>query len=272
MDQPNVTVLRHADGTAQHAILPWQEYQALLRAAEGRGLEPPVPGEVRQAIAEGAHPVRAWREYRGLNQGQLAAMIGISRAYLAQIEGGERTGTLEVMARVARALDRRLEDLIAHGPDNFAQAAASLGAMPAKLKDIVAAVPERMWRSKPADGGFSLIEHVCHLRDIDGDGYRVRLERMLSEACPALPDIDGDALARQRDYLSQELAPALAAFTATRLAIVARLAKLTPEQRQHTGLMAGTTEITVDGLVDAMTAHDSEHMDQLAVLYAEMAG
>ena len=29
-------------------------------------------------------------------------MIGISRAYLAQIEGGERTGTLEVMARVAR--------------------------------------------------------------------------------------------------------------------------------------------------------------------------
>ena len=39
MDQPSITVLRHVDGTAQHAILPWQEYQALLRAAEGRGLE-----------------------------------------------------------------------------------------------------------------------------------------------------------------------------------------------------------------------------------------
>ncbi len=108
-------------------------------------------------------------------------MIGISRAYLAQIEGGERTGTLEVMARVARALDRRLEDLIAPGPDNFAQAAASLGAMPAKLKEIAAAIAEGAWRSKPAGGGFSLVEHVCHLRDIDGDGYRVRLERMLTE-------------------------------------------------------------------------------------------
>ena len=272
MDQPNITVLRHADGTAQHAILPWQEYQALLRAAEGHGLEPPVPGEVRQAIAAGVHPVRAWREQRGLNQGQLAAMIGISRAYLAQIEGGERTGTLEVMARVARALDRRLEDLIAPGPDNFAHSAASLGAMPAKLKQIAAAIAERAWRSKPSSGGFSLVEHVCHLRDIDGDGYRVRLERMLMEQHPTLPDLDGDALARERDYLSQDLSTALAAFAATRLAIVARLAKLSLEERQRTGLMAGTTEITVEGLVAIMMAHDSEHLDQLSDLQAELAG
>ena len=198
MDNSNITVLRQADGTAQHAILPWQDYQALLRAAGGHGLQPPIPAEVRQAIADGVHPVRAWRDHRGLNQGQLAAMIGISRAYLAQIEGGERTGTLEVMARVARAVDRPLEDLIALGPDTFANAAASLGAMPAKLKEIAAALPQAAWRSKPAAGGFSLVEHVCHLRDIDGDGYRVRLERMLTEQCPCLPDIDGDALARER--------------------------------------------------------------------------
>jgi transcriptional regulator with XRE-family HTH domain len=270
MDQTNITVLRHADGTAQHAILPWQEYQALLRAAEGRGLASPAPGEVRQAIAAGVHPVRAWREQRGLNQGQLAAMIGISRAYLAQIEGGERTGTLEVMARVARALGRRLEDLIASGPDSFANRAASLGAMPAKLKEIVTAISEGAWRSKPAGGGFSLVEHVCHLRDIDGDGYRVRLERMLTEACPALPDLDGDALARERAYQSADLAAALASFTTTRLAIVARLAKLSPDERRRTGLMAGTTEITVEGLVEIMTAHDSEHLDQLNDLVREI--
>ena len=270
MDQSNITVLRQADGTAQHAILPWQEYQALLRAAEGRGLEPPMPGEVRQAIAAGVHPVRAWREQRGLNQGQLAAMIGISRAYLAQIEGGERTGTLEVMARVARALDRRLEDLIAPGPDNFAQAAASLGAMPAKLKEVAAALPQTAWRSKPAGGGFSLVEHVCHLRDIDGDGYRLRLERMLTEQHPTLPDLDGDALARERAYQSADLAIALTGFTTTRLAIVARLAKLSPDERRRTGLMAGTTEITVEGLVEIMTAHDSEHLDQLNDLVREI--
>ena len=124
-------------------------------------------------------------------------------------------------------------------------------------------MPKAAWRSKPAGGGFSLVEHVCHLRDIDSDGYRQRLERMLTESEPSLPDIDGDALAKARDYLGQDLPAALAAFTATRLDIVARLAKLTPEQRRRTGLMAGTTEITIDGLADAMTAHDSEHLDQL---------
>ena len=263
-------MLRHADGTAQHAVLPWQDYQNLLRAAEGSGLEPPVPAEVRQAIASGTHPVRAWREQRGLNQGQLAAMIGISRAYLAQIEGGERTGTLEVMARVARALDRRLEDLIAPGPNGFANAVAGLGAMPARLKAIAVAVPQAAWRTKPSDGGFSLLEHVCHLRDIDGDGYRLRVERMLTETRPSLPDLDGDALAKERDYLNQDLSAALAAFTATRLDIVTQLAKLTPEQRQRTGLMAGKMEITIDGLVDAMTAHDSEHLDQLSGLQAAL--
>ena len=270
MDNSNITVLRQADGTAQHAILPWQDYQALLRAAGGHGLQSPISAEVRQAIADGVHPVRAWRDHRGLNQGQLAAMIGISRAYLAQIEGGERTGTLEVMARVARALDRPLEDLIASGPDTFANAAASLGAMPAKLKEIAAALPQAAWRSKPAAGGFSLVEHVCHLRDIDGDGYRVRLERMLTEQCPSLPDIDGDALARERAYQSADLATALASFTATRLAIVARLAKLSPDERRRTGLMAGTTDITVEGLVEIMTAHDSEHLDQLNDLVREV--
>jgi len=265
-----ITVLRQADGSAQHAILPWQDYQALLRAAEGHGLQPPIPTEVRQAIAAGFHPVRAWRELRGLNQGQLASMVGISRAYLAQIEGGERTGTLEVMARVARALDRPLEDLIASGPDTFAASAAGLGAMPAKLKEIAAAVPQSEWRTRPAGGGFSLVEHVCHLRDIDGDGYRLRLERMLTEENPSLPDLDGDALARERAYQNVDLAAALSTFTATRLAIVARLAKVSPEERRRSGLMAGTMEITVEKLVEIIAAHDSEHLDQLADLRAEL--
>jgi transcriptional regulator with XRE-family HTH domain len=264
MDPRNLTILRHPDGTAQHAILPWDEYQALLRLADGRAAPgPAIPDAVQQAIAAGTHPVRAWRDIRGLSQGQLAAMVGISRAYLAQIEGGERTGTLEVMARLARTLDRRLDDLIASGPDTFANAAAGLGAMPAKLKDFVAAIPAAAWRSKPAGGGFSLVEHVCHLRDIDGDGYRTRLDRMLTEDCPSLRDIDGDRLARERDYQSQDPITALDAFAVARLEIVARLARLTPGQRQRTGLMAGKREITIDGLVDAMTAHDSEHLDQL---------
>ena len=149
---------------------------------------------------------------------------------------------------------------------------AAVAAMPSKLKDIVAMIPRDAWARRPRNGGFSLVEHVCHLRDIDDDGYRERVARILAEERPSLPDIDGDALARERDYQSQDLEAALSAFAAARWQISARLAKLTPEERRRTGLMAAIREITIDGVVGAMLAHDSEHLDQLSELVGELAG
>lgn len=273
----NVTILRDAQGAAQHAILPWNRFQALMLAAKTEDtvpptLQPPVPAAVREAIAAGTHPVRAWRDYRSLNQSQLASFIGISRAYLAQIEGGERTGTLDVTARIARALGCLIEQLIAPDVVDFPNIVATLGAMPSRVKDIVALIPQDAWRQRPAKGGFSLLEHVCHLRDIDGDGYRLRVDRMLKEQRPSLADLDGDALARERNYQSQNLPEVLVTFTAARWEIAARLAKLTMEERQRTGLMAGTNEITIEGLAGIMLAHDSEHLDQLAELCGELQG
>lgn len=271
---PNVTILRDAQGVAQHAVLPWAAFEALKQAAQANGATlPPAPGEapplVRQAIAEGSHPVRGWREHRQFTQAQLAALAGISRAYLAQIEGGERTGTLEVTARLARVLGCLIEQLIVPATEGFSITVATVAAMPSKVADIVAAIPRAAWRCRPANLGFSLLEHVCHLRDIDIDGYRVRVARMLVEQRPSLADIDGDALAKQRDYQSQDLTSALSAFTTTRREIAARLATLTPEERQRTGLMAGK-EITLEGLAQAMQAHDSTHLEELAELQAAL--
>jgi transcriptional regulator with XRE-family HTH domain len=270
MREPDITILRDTQGTAQHAVLPWDQFQALMQAAKAEAAatptrSPALPAEVRRAIGEGAHPVRAWRDHRNLNQAQLATLVGISRAYLAQIEGGERTGTLDVTARIARALGCLIEQLMVPAED-FAGRVATIAATPSKVRDVVAPIPREAWTQRPGNGGFSLLEHVCHLRDIDGDGYRERVERMLTEERPSLRDLDGDALARERDYQSQDLEAALSSFTATRWQIAGRLAKLTPEEWRRIGLMAGTTEITIEGLVGAMLAHDSEHLDQLSEL------
>jgi transcriptional regulator with XRE-family HTH domain len=272
---PHVTILRDALGAAQHAVLPWGQFQALLQAAKNdEGTDPIAqvsrPAQVREAIGSGVHPVRAWRDYRSLSQAQLAAIVGISRAYLAQIEGGERTGTLDVTARLARALGCLIEQVMAPIED-FAGKVAALGAMPSKIRDIVDAIPRDAWTARPATGGFSLLEHICHLRDIDGDGYRERVERMLTEEQPSLADIDGDALARDRDYQSQDLEEALSRFAATRWQMAARIARLTPDERQRIGLMAATNKITIEDLVGAMLAHDSEHLDQLSELCGELA-
>lgn len=64
------------------------------------------------ALLAAPTPVVFWRERRDLTQTELAEAAGISRAYMSQIESGSRTGTPEVLARIARALRVSLDDLV----------------------------------------------------------------------------------------------------------------------------------------------------------------
>ena len=56
-----------------------------------------------------------------------------------------------------------------------------LADMPTVLRAaIVDATPAQL-RHKPAPEAFSLVEHACHLRDLEREGYDLRLQRMLGE-------------------------------------------------------------------------------------------
>ena len=71
------------------------------------------PASVACAIADGAHPVRAWREFRSLALQALADAAGLSRPYLSQIEGGKRAGTAATLGKLAAALGVPLGALVA---------------------------------------------------------------------------------------------------------------------------------------------------------------
>ncbi|MFN2154399.1 MAG: helix-turn-helix domain-containing protein, partial [Anaerolineae bacterium] len=83
--------------------------EAKQAIAEGEEL---VPSEVTYAIMDGAHPIRVWREHRGLTQQQLAKAAGISVPYLSQIESGKRQGSAEVLAAIAKELGLSLDDIV----------------------------------------------------------------------------------------------------------------------------------------------------------------
>jgi hypothetical protein len=153
----------------------------------------------------------------------------------------------------------------------FSRSLASLAAMPERLAGFFASIPEALWRTRPASGFFSLAEHACHLRDIEIEGYRARLERMLAESCPVLADINGAALARARDYLRQDPRRARDAFAAVRADLVSRLEGLGAGERARSGELEGAGRITVAGLVAKMRAHDGEHLAELAALRDELA-
>src|SRR5262245_18846228 len=154
MQPESVTVLRGRDGAPQHAVLGWDYYQELLahssRPSAVTRLGPDVPDAIIRRTADGILPLRAWREFRVFSQAQLAQLTGISRAYLTQLETGERAGALEVMARLARNLGCLIEDLIRAAGDDFAAKVEALARMPVRLRDFVAEIPRAAWLTTTA--------------------------------------------------------------------------------------------------------------------------
>jgi len=59
-----------------------------------------------------AENVRSLREQRGLTQQQIAKIAGVPRATWGNLESGEANPTLQVLTKVAAALQVRLEELL----------------------------------------------------------------------------------------------------------------------------------------------------------------
>ena len=112
-------------GGEEYAVVPRAEYEALRGAIDDdardaaimqRVLKDPdqelVPFELVKRIANGEHPVRVWRDYRGMKATELAAAAGIVASYLSDIENGKKPGSVKAMKRIASALNVTMDDLL----------------------------------------------------------------------------------------------------------------------------------------------------------------
>lgn len=82
------------DGQPEYAVVPWEQYQALLAAAgqpEVAANEAgPAPAAPAATDLPGFEQLRQLREKKGLAADTLARAVGISPSYLSMIESGER--------------------------------------------------------------------------------------------------------------------------------------------------------------------------------------
>ncbi len=101
---------------ARAAALEDAEDRAAVAAGRARGLAGTVPIEVIRAKRAGTHPVRAWRQARGLTLQALAAYSGVGKAHIGHIENGRRAGTVDALRRLAGALQCTVDDLIVQAP------------------------------------------------------------------------------------------------------------------------------------------------------------
>jgi len=87
-------------------------FAARIEAERGAPVEVTIPIEVIEAKLDGAHPIRAWRDYRCWTQMYLSFKSGVGRDLIAQIETRRKNGSVETLDRIARALRVPIEALL----------------------------------------------------------------------------------------------------------------------------------------------------------------
>jgi len=112
------------DGHREYAVVPieiWDKVKDLIEdlddaaalkqaVAEDDGTR--IPHTVLKAELAGDHPIKAWREHRGITQDALASAVGISKPYLSQMENRKRDGSVDVLQKLAAALEVPMDLLV----------------------------------------------------------------------------------------------------------------------------------------------------------------
>ena len=137
-----------------------------------------------------------------------------------------------------------------------------LGSMPGFLEAAILAVAPEDLASRPGPEEFSLVEHACHLRDLEREGYLVRVRRVLSGGRPALHPFDGAAIAAARNYPAEDARLAAQGFAAARRELVGLLAPLAPADLAREATFDGGTVCLAD-LVAMMVEHDRGHREEI---------
>jgi uncharacterized damage-inducible protein DinB len=146
----------------------------------------------------------------------------------------------------------------------------TLESTPALLARAAAELPEDRVRQRGTAGGFSLVEHVWHLADLEREAYSVRIRRLLTEDEPLLSNFEGERVARERVYLRRDLAEGLLAFTTARTRNLQRLREVSPEDWKRTGEQEGLGRIELSDVPKMMTEHDRAHGVEIAELVREL--
>lgn len=156
-------------------------------------------------------------------------------------------------------------------------AIAALARFPDDIERAFLSIPpsHRDWTPASWDGvpsePYSAIGQLCHVRDVETDGYHRRFRRLLDEDRPFLPGVDGDALMVERRYAESDPAEVLLAIRAARAATLALLESLDAAQLERRGDFDGYGPVTLRAMVHYLCSHDQQHLSGLQWLAGKIA-
>jgi len=149
---------------------------------------------------------------------------------------------------------------------DFLALLAFLDETPNQLANSTSGLSNAELRFQNSPDEFSVLENICHLRDLELQGYTPRIRRILAEPDPALADFDGARVAAESSYNNEQPGLALQALKNARRENVEVLRALTEGQLNREGTLAGVGTITLRQLAEMMREHDEGHLADLQAL------
>jgi hypothetical protein len=153
---------------------------------------------------------------------------------------------------------------------------SALEAFPGELEKHYAAFPPAFvhwtpdsWVGVPSEH-FTAIEQVCHVRDIEIEGYHQRFTRTLNEDLPLLPSIDSESVAKERNYGAADTARVFAEFRAARAVTLALLRGLDATQLARRATFEGYGSVSLRALAHYLCSHDQQHLAGLQWLLGKL--
>ena len=153
----------------------------------------------------------------------------------------------------------------------------ALAAFPDRLEAHYAAIPDGYqlwappsWATCPSEH-FSALEQLCHVRDIEIDGYHVRFVRTLREDNPHLPGVDGERLSLVRGYADSHAPDVFKAIRAAREETLELLATVSKTQWDRPAVFEDYGAVTLRGLVHYLCSHDQQHLAGLQWLCGQIS-
>ena len=113
MTEPIEPQIIHQNGAPAFAVIPWDEYQRLIKA-DRDDEEPDVwfPHDVVEAnTIQGKSLIKAWREHFNLTQQQLADKAGLTQSAIARMEVSDAVPRTATLKKIASAMDISVEQL-----------------------------------------------------------------------------------------------------------------------------------------------------------------
>ena len=129
--------------------------------------------------------------------------------------------------------------------------------------------PRIDWKDRPEDGGWSLTEAICHLRDVEIEVHQERFKAILAEENAFLPGVSADEWAQIRRYQEQDGETAFNDFFSARKNTLMMLQDLPPDNWERQGRHAFFGPTSMHEILFLLARHDDIHLEQIRAILEE---